>query len=269
MKALAKTGIALAILATVCIGATSTALRAQGLAESTPSNVNRTVTTQSRPITAAVTDIEMSGPFTVVVRPGATASMTIKAEQYLLQRVSTVQDGGKLRIESTDRSNWRNQPVEIQITVPQLTRLIGQGSGDVRASGFSGASLEVGTHGSGNVNMQGQYKKVRAQVHGSGDLSVDGGVSDDVEVSVYGSGDLRAIGKTRTLRTQLRGSGDIDMRGLAAEEVSVDLHGSGDIDLQALKSIAVNLNGSGDVSVKGNPTQRNISKRGSGDVSWN
>ncbi|MFD2273130.1 GIN domain-containing protein [Undibacterium arcticum] len=44
--------------------------------------------------------------------------------------------------------------------------------------------------------------------------------------------------------------------------------GSGDASLNAKQSVNLNLRGSGDIHVDGKPAQRNVSRTGSGDVSF-
>jgi hypothetical protein len=269
MNNYSKSGIALAILAVVMVAASSTVLYAHGVKSPPVSAASREAASETRAITAAVTSIEADGAIDLVIRQGAVPSMTVRAEQRLLGNIVTTQNGDKLRIETRGGMFHTRTPMQIEIVVPQLARLDLRGSGDARASGFSGNDIDVGTHGSGDVALTGQFRNVRASINGSGNITLDTGASDSVDLRVNGSGDLSASGKTAVLRGELRGSGDVDAGRLIADSATIRLNGSGDVELNVRSKVELTLNGSGDIHVTGQPTARAVARNGSGEVSWN
>ena len=155
------------------------------------------------------------------------------------------------------------------LVLPSLEALNIHGSGDSTINGFSGEKVEVQLNGSGNVKFNGRYKDITAAVHGSGELEMNGGSnSQSVDVALIGSGQMTVVGQCKEFKAEQTGSGDLNAQHLSADQAAVDLHGSGTSIISARKVAAVNLRGSGDVSVYGNPGERNITKSGSGEVTF-
>ena len=103
---------------------------------------------------------------------------------------------------------------------------------------------------------------------GTGDIEVEGVSGNSVQVVQKGTGDIRVNGRVNRVEVQLMGSGDIHLEELQAESAKVQLNGSGDVDLQASKTLQVDLRGAGDVNVRGNPSSRQISNIGAGEVTY-
>ena len=160
------------------------------------------------------------------------------------------------------------QPLQVILVLPSIEAIMVRGSGDSTIDGFSGERVEVQLNGSGNVRFNGRFRQVKATIRGSGELEMNGGASDEVDASVLGSGKLTMVGSVHQFRAGLTGSGDIDARHLGADQVNLQLTGSGDAVVRATKSIDVSLRGSGDVTVHGAPPARNVSRNGSGEVSF-
>jgi hypothetical protein len=87
-------------------------------------------------------------------------------------------------------------------------------------------------------------------------------------VEVLGSGKMTVVGSARQFKAEQTGSGEINARHLNAEDATLQLMGSGDAALTARKMVSVTLRGSGDVVVYGAPSDRNVSRNGSGEVTF-
>lgn len=267
MRALMKAGAILLGLAVVLVGLSWNVLRAQGLEQSGQAG-SHAVATETRPVNANVTVIRLSGPIDLKLRQGATPSMNVRAEQRLLSKIVTAQNGNTLQIDTHGAIINRHRPMVVELVLPSLQELRVLGSGDATVSGFSGTTLQLALNGSGDVSFDGQYQHVAASISGSGDLTFNGGNSDEVELSLLGSGDVTARGTAKTLTAKLAGSGDMHAGSLQADSVHLSLLGSGDANVFARSAASVAIRGSGDAAVAGNPSQRSVSKSGSGDVRW-
>jgi hypothetical protein len=170
---------------------------------------------ETRPV-ASFHRIDVRGSADVVWTPSPQPGLQVRAEDNLLEHLSTRVDAGTLVIEFTASVSTR-KPVEVTLSSSVLDSLSLAGSGDIEAHDLQG-------------------KNLRIVLAGSGDIDVDGTV-DDLDV-------------------ELRGSGDIDAAELVAQDVSVDLRGSGDVSVHAHQSALVDLRGSGDVEVAGKGTLR-------------
>ena len=254
-----------AILAVVLIGICAGLMRVQ--ATTHPGDVTgRNMTSQTRPITAEVVIIETDGPIDVVVHQGAVAAIQVRAEQRMLPKITTQQQGNILRIDTHGLMIGSMRNIQVDVTLPTLQKIQQHGSGDVRVSGFSGDQFELLTQGSGEMALDGQFKQIDASLHGSGDLTLAGGSSDKIALDVFGSGNVTSSGQVKTLRIAIAGSGDVDASDLKADQIVVDVTGSGDGVVYARQSAKVNVRGSGNVDIKGAPAQRDISSSGSGDI---
>lgn len=267
MKALFKVGISMFLLACVLIAISYSMLRAHG-ATNPSSAQGRAPASEKRDIGNGITSVELSGPIDLTLRQGDKPSLKVRGEQRLLGNVETEQDGDTLHIGTKGMLFHHRRPLQVELVLPSLTGIDIHGSGESTVSGFSGETLSVQVNGPGNLNFNGRYKKVDAGVRGSGDLTLNTGASEVVSLEMVGSGQIKSSGSCKVLNAELSGSGDLDAQHMASDQVVVSLRGSGTTNVFARKSAELTLNGSGDIRVFGNPNTRNVSRTGSGEVSW-
>lgn len=267
MRTLIKTGFALLLLALVLIGLTFSMLRAQGV-NTRGQSAGRELASETRPVPASATQIELNGAIDMTLRQGAVASLTVRGEQRLLGNVDTSQDGNTLQIAVKGMLLHKRLPLQVILVLPAIDTVRIRGSGESTVNGFSGERLDVQLDGSGTVKFSGRFKDVNAQVRGTGEMEMNGGASDTVEVGLAGSGHMTVVGSCRQFKANQTGSGELDAEHLAADAATVDLRGSGTSIVQAIKSAEVTVRGSGDVSVVGNPPERIVSRTGSGGVNF-
>jgi len=102
-------------------------------------------------------------------------------------------------------------------------------------------------------------------VNGSGDAYVTGVKSDFLTVSINGSADVDVSGEVITVHVTVNGSGDVNARSLIAKKSEVSIAGSGDVEVAASDELSVSVAGSGDVTYYGDPKVTSAVS-GSGDV---
>jgi hypothetical protein len=266
MRALLKVGFSLLVLAFLLIGLSYSMLRAQGISGASNS-AGRVVASETRSLGKDIRAIDLGGPIDLTLRQGAVPSLLVRGEQRMLGNVETTTSAdGTLHIGTTGMLLYHRQPLQVTLVLPSIEDVSVHGSGDSTINGFSGERIGVDLNGSGNLKFNGRFKQVDASIHGSGELEMNGGTSDKVEVAVVGSGKMTVVGSSRRFKAEQTGSGDLNARYLSADEVNLQLMGSGDATITASKAATVTLRGSGDVLVYGNPSERNVSRNGSGDV---
>jgi hypothetical protein len=267
MRALLKVGFSLLVLAFILIGVTFSLLRAQGV--SGPANPGgRLLASESRSVGKQVEAVDLSGPIDLTLRYGPTAALTVRGEQRLLGNVETSDEGGVLHIRTRGIVLRHNHPLQAELVLPALKSLAVDGSGDSTVDGFSGERIDVQLYGSGSIKFNGRYRQVAATVHGSGDLEMEGGSSDKVQAEINGSGQMTLAGSARELHAQLRGSGELDAQLLRADVVTIGQVGSGSSTVFARTRVSASVSGSGDIDVHGNPSERTVSRTGTGEVSF-
>lgn len=268
MRTLLKVGFSLLVLAFVLIGLTYSMLKAQGVASPSHS-AGRAVTSETRPVAANVTALELIGPMDLVMRHGPTPSLTVSGEQRLLGNIVTMAEGSTLHIGTKGVLFHHRRPIQVELVLPSIRRLDLHGTGERTINGFSGERLEIEVHGAGNAIFNGRYRDISAAVYGSGALELNGGTgSDKVEVQLMGPGRVVVVGGSKVFKGEQTGSGELDAQHLRAGTAEIELSGSGTAAMTAKESATVNLHGSGDVTVYGSPNQRHVSRTGAGEVSW-
>jgi hypothetical protein len=268
MRALMKVGFSLLVLAFLLIGLSYSMLRAQGIS-GTSNPAGRMVESETRGIGKTVRAIDLSGPIDLTLRQGALPSMVVRGEQRMLSKVDTSVGGdGTLHIGTSGMLLYHRQPLQVTLVLPSIEDISVRGSGESTINGFSGERIDLRLNGSGNVKFNGRFKEVAASLQGSGELEMNGGSSDKVEVEVLGSGKMTVVGSAREFKADQTGSGEINARHLNAEDATLKLMGSGDAALTARKMVSVTLRGSGDVVVYGGPSDRSVSRNGSGEVTF-
>ena len=268
MRALIKTGFALLLLALLLIGASWSMLRAQGNSAGAASPGSRLVATEKRTLGASIGEVEVSGPINLSLRQGTSASLEVRGEQRLLANVDTTVDGNTLHIGPRGILLRHRQPIEVTLVLPALEHLTLGGNGQHTVSGFSGERIELNVNGSAGLHFNGRYREIDASLLGSGDIDITGGSADRVTADVKGTGHMTLVGGARELHAEVAGAGELDARHLRAAEVDLVHHGSGSSAVYASKRVNVEMSGSGSITVFGNPDRREVSRNGSGSVSF-
>lgn len=266
MRSLMKVGFSLLVLAAVLVALSYSMLKASGTVSAAE---GRVVAHDTRPVPAGVEIVEVDGPINLNLRYGATPMLRVSGEQRMLGNVEVQGDGNVLRIGIRGIVLRHREPLTVDLTLPALSSVRIDGSGDSSINGFSGDEIAVQLNGSGSVRFNGRFRTAKVGLSGSGDLDVNGGAAmDRVETRLMGSGRITVVGTARELDASTTGSGHLDAEHLRAEEVTVNQTGSGDSSVQARSKVKVSLSGSGDVEVYGNPGERSTSRAGSGSVSY-
>jgi hypothetical protein len=267
MRTLLKIGSGLLLLALVLIGLSFSFLRTQGV-NTRNQTAGRDLTSETRPVSDAITEVKLDGAIDMTLRQGAVPSLTVRGEERLLGNIDTVQKGNTLEISVKGMLLHKRLPLQVVLVLPSVDTVRIRGSGDSTVNGFSGERLDVQLDGSGSIKFNGRFKDVNAQLRGTGDMEMNGGASDKVELTLSGSGDVTVVGSCKEFKASQNGSGELDAEHLAADAASVELNGSGSSVVQVLKRADVSVHGSGQVKVLGNPAERAVSRTGSGSVSF-
>ena len=168
--------------------------------------------TQSRDLDA-FTGIVIEGAMDITVKVGSNQTVEITTDEDYMDRVETRVESGDLIIGQKGR-RWRNNSLEVEITVQSLDSF---------------------------------------RVEGAADAYIEGISSDNFVVEIEGAADLTLEGQCVKAEYTINGAGDINSRDFICEDVNIEINGAGDADVYASKKIVATLNGIGDVSVYGDP----------------
>jgi hypothetical protein len=182
--------------------------------------------TQARDV-AAFNSVELAGSNNVVIRVGEKQSVVVRADDNLIDRVTTEVQSGKLVIANTPGSFTTKSPMSVEVDVPTLTALTLTGSGNIVVDGIAAETLEVTLPGSGTLTGSGSATRLDVTVGGSGTVQFTRLVANDVRAVLSGSGSI-FITATKTLDASVSGSGSILYAG-NPQDVTKRVSGSGAI----------------------------------------
>jgi len=247
--------------------------------------------------------VRADGFWDVEVVAGPKESLVISAQPNISATFEPRIENGVLRIQTTQDFE-SDQPIKVYITLPNMRGLDASGTGTVRVTGITGRDFDVDLSGSGDVFVQGDATKLKADssgtgkltmtgsgfgptkvdLSGSGDVWLDGTLSgldlqvsgtgsfkgansegQNVDIDISGSGDAELAGRAEGLKLSISGTGSANLVGLSVKSALVNLSGSGDTDIAVTDQLSVNASGTGSVRYKGSPRTM-INKSGSGDV---
>jgi Putative auto-transporter adhesin, head GIN domain len=176
----------------------------------------------------AFDSVELGGSNTVTIHVGGKRSVLVRADDNLVNRVTTQVRGGTLAVGNSPGSFTTRTPMGVELTMPRLAALTLSGSGVVSATGIDEPVLTV---------------------------------------RLTGSGVLHATGHTRSLHVALTGSGDAQLEQLVARDARVVVSGSGRVVLTAKHSLFASVPGTGVIVYGGNPERVTSNVTGTGVVS--
>jgi hypothetical protein len=175
---------------------------------------------------ASFSAVELAGVNDVSIGVGGEQLVTVRADDNLLERITTDVRGGVLVIDQTGSLDTV-APMRVEITVPSLD--------EVRLSG-------------------------------SGAIRVDGHELDLLSVTLPGTGAIRAAGTVTSLDVDLTGTGEADLGELVARNAAVALSGAGTVLVHVTGTLEAHVSGTGSVVYTGDPDRVDRTVTGVGSV---
>lgn len=192
------------------------------------------------------TGFEMAISGNIYIKQGNTQSVTIEAQQNIIDNIVTTVSDKNWKIKF-DQNVRNHDGIKIWITIPTLTKAYVSGSGDiVGETKFTGlGNLTTGISGSGNVRLEVEAKDIDGKISGSGNVKLSGS-ANALNIGISGSGDFYADAlKTQNGTIKVSGSGNCTVD--ASESLNVQVSGSGDVKYKGRPKVSAKVSGSGDV----------------------
>jgi len=208
------------------------------------------VITQTRDV-RDFTSIHVDYPAMVLIRQGTAESLTIEAEDNVVAAIRTQVVNHVLEIDSVrDHTVYlaATRPVNITITVKDLSDLDFNSAGDITVQGLHTTALRVTLDGAGSIRLE------------------------DVQLGSFdgrlqGVGSLQANGTAENLDIRVDGMGSFNGGELRSQSATVSLNGLGSADVWADRKLTADVNGLGSVNYSGN-AQVTKSVNGLGTVNF-
>lgn len=178
--------------------------------------------------------IHFSGMGRLVIEQGDEESLTIEADDNIIDLIETDVRGNELRIEFRRGFNvLPTTKIKFFLTVKDLDRIDLSGVGDIDCESFQTDKLEFNISGSGNV-----------------DLDID---ADSLETRISGLGDIDLKGRVEFHDVHISGSGKYDAGDMESSECRVRVTGLGSATVNVSGELDIEISGAGNVYYKGEP----------------
>ena len=203
------------------------------------------ITTEARDV-AGVRAVSIRGIGDLVIRQTGSESLTVTADDNILEYIRTEVRNGVLTIDVDARTPGlmlrpSAEPV-YELEVIGITGIAISGSGSASADTLEGDLLSLAVSGSGDIRL--------------GALDVG-----ELTVAISGSGDIVLAGEVPSQSVAVSGSGRYRAGKLMSSSARVSVSGSGDITIWATDDLDVGVSGSGSVGYYGDPS---VTRRVSG-----
>jgi len=206
---------------------------------------NGHVTTVERKV-SSFDAIKAGGAFEIMLSRDSSESVTIEADENLMDLIRTEVRGSTLVIETTKRiGNFECLKVHVGYRVLRSLSFSGgsQVTGrnvlsaerlDIESSGASdieleiqAAELDIELSGAGNIEIRGQAGEADIEISGAGKLYAEDLETARMDIEVSGAGNARVFAREE-LRAKVSGAGSIKYKGNPAK-VNQDVSGAGSI----------------------------------------
>jgi hypothetical protein len=210
---------------------------------------NGNITTEEHTV-SSFKNVDVSGAMKVYVSQGSLKPVRLEGDENLLKYIEVVQEGDQIIVQNKDGYNlvptgdlrvYVCSPVYHNIEVSGASDIIGETKID------NPETLELHTSGAGNIRMEVDAPKLKAEITGTGSI------------------DLK--GQTKDVDLELSGAGHANCYDLMAENTSVDISGVGNAKVYASVKLDATVSGAGSVSYKGNAPNVSQHVSGVGSVS--
>lgn len=207
---------------------------------------NGNITTQNRQV-GTFSEISVGGGMQVEVSQGSTHTLSIQADDNLLEYIVTEVNGSKLQIRYKNNVSVSSRKVKVTITTPRLDGAAISGSGSLYTTGSipSNGVFDAAISGSGNLKIASGANEVKARISGSGDIAFAGNASA-LDVSISGSGSFKGFElNTREAVVSISGSGSVETA--VNGKIDARIAGSGSVLYKGSAQVSMKTSGSGKV----------------------
>jgi hypothetical protein len=194
------------------------------------------VVTEERRV-SGIDQIDMAGIGYLFVEFGDEESLTVEAEDNLMEYIKTTVIGKKLNISLEEGHDYQpNEPIKFYLTMVELEKVEVSGVGNVELPEIDTTDFSIDISGCGNLDIERlDAKLLEVDINGAGNLEIDGGAVERQVISLSGAGNYSA-------------------RHLESQDVEVDISGLGNATIRVSDTLDVTISGVGDVNYYGTPT---------------
>ena len=192
------------------------------------------------------TKLEVSGGFEIVLTQGNNESLTIEADESILDNIKTRITGNTLEIYT--KGTIRNYRVmRVYITFKQLE------------------SIEISGAVKVTADQSLQFDRLDLDVSGACTIEFDM-EADRLDLDLSGASKLILSGYANYLDADCSGASKLMLAGLKTKRVSFESSGASTAEFWVTESLDVESSGASNVRYKGNPTTVNVDNSGASSI---
>jgi hypothetical protein len=193
------------------------------------------------------TQLKMNGVFNVLISQGEKESLTIEADDNLIDLIEVKNNGNVLTIKQKKESDIKPTKFNVYITVKDLEKIETNSVGDIKTTTpLNLKNFDLSSSCVGDITLEINCERFYASISSVGDLSLKGKAN---ETSIRNS----SVGNVKAI-------------DFISENLSLENSGVGNVEVYANKEISLISSGVGNVKYKGDAIVKHIENKGVGKV---
>jgi hypothetical protein len=192
--------------------------------------------------------LDISSAFNVNITQSTSYSITITANQRIMDQIEVKQNGNLLIIDVKPEAILGSFNAKAQITMPKLDNITLSGATRGTALGF-------------NSN-----EPFNAKVSGASSLQLTDFHSADITVDLSGASTLNAKGSANNLSALVSGASNLNLLDLAINNANVNVSGASHATINLDGRLDANVSGASSLQYSGQPTLGTINTSGASTV---
>jgi len=206
------------------------------------------------------TMLDIGSAFEVDIKKSDTYSLTIEAEENLIDYIEVTQTGTSLRIYLSPRHLFTdftlaNRKMKAVITMPNLYGLALSGASKGTVTGFSSqANLNLEASGATTLKLE-NMAAGNTQIEVSGASTMTGNLTAaDVNFVVSGASTLNLSGSATVMVVEISGASRADLEQFKTKIVTSEVSGASQATIHVEQALNVEVSGASSLYFVGNPT---------------
>jgi len=172
--------------------------------------------------------VTLNGTGQVDVTFGSRESLTIEAEDNVIDKISATVEDGTLTLSYLDPFRVvPTKPIKFHLTATELEGFTLNGVGDVSIKGIEGEELAVTINGAGTLAISGSLETQEVTINGTGSYQAGDLESEAARVTINGVGD-GVVWASETLEVRIGGAGNLQYYG--SPMVTQSINGAGSVE---------------------------------------
>jgi hypothetical protein len=190
--------------------------------------------------------LDISGSYNVVIKQDSVSSVSVTADDNLMQDIKTDVSGDKLRISSKDNICSSGRFV-LNINLRDLSAIKTSGAVDIESDGKLVAKDLV-------IDLSGATKMT---------LNLN---ANNVNITGSGLTELNLTGQASSHTIELSGAGHVNALDFIVAKYTIETSGASSFKINVLNELNVNSSGASDIEYRGNPKTIHNDKSGAGSL---